>query len=354
MAGPTVIPDDLSDLDAEQIQSLRDELRLSRLLSDRLTIPSRPPHLPQFSGDSKGVRFSNFISAINSISRNNDESTIVHSIRKALTGSAADVISILSYEASKDEIISALETNFGDVSDVGSYWQEFYNATQHPKESLIEWRTRLHKIYLKTGNTTDSDVHLKTRLYHGLRDQKLRDQSRHVFDNSNIKEPDLMQYLRKLDTEKVKATSSLQNSASLQYSDELKELKKQVADLKKLLEESKKEKKPKSGERSDNKQSQRRQRFDQQDQHPNERENNHRRYSGNSYQYQQPQPTERHFQQNYGRSDNQTYYQRPPYRPSYYNQEHTNRSDDRNDNRQPRGRDDFPQPSSGQDSSNLN
>ena len=85
----------MSDLNAEQIQSLRDELRLSRLLSDRLTIPSRPPHLPQFSGDSKSVRFSNFISAINSVSRNNDESTIVHSIRKAQTGSAADVVSIL-------------------------------------------------------------------------------------------------------------------------------------------------------------------------------------------------------------------------------------------------------------------
>ena len=167
---------------------------------------TRVPYLPSYSGD-KGIDFKHYVSAIESISMSNNDAQVIQAIRKSVTGSAAQVIGILDYTTSKAEIVKQLQTNFGSITDTAASWQKFYAATQSTKESLVEWRTRVHQLYAKTENDSNNDLHLKTKLINGLQNQKLREQVFWKSEDITATEEDLFRLLRKL-TEKSSTAST--------------------------------------------------------------------------------------------------------------------------------------------------
>ena len=220
------LPEDLSTLTADQLLQVREELRLSRQVLQRQQVHQRLPFLPIFTGDTKGVDYSHFKSAIDSVQARYDETSLIQAIRKNTSGQAAKVLASLNYDTSRDDILNVLENSFGKVSDSATNWASFYEATQDSKESIVEWRTRLFTLYQKTGNQTDSDMHMKTRLYQGLRDQKLKEQALFKFEDSTVTEAELLRFLRRL-----KCPQGKTMSASAVQEDGIEKLKQQMAAL---------------------------------------------------------------------------------------------------------------------------
>ena len=183
----TPLPTDLGTLTADEQIRLREEVRLAREYRLQQQGQHRVPILPVFSGDSSGVDFSHFKSAIDSITTSNNDASVLQAIRKSTSGQAAKVLAALDYTTSKDDVIATLEASFGKICDTASCWAEFYAASQHHKESLIEWRTRLFMLHQKTGNTIDSDLQMKTRLYQGLRDSRMKDQALFKYEDSSVR-----------------------------------------------------------------------------------------------------------------------------------------------------------------------
>ena len=221
------------ELGAEQLAQLKEEVRLSRDGATRHGTLTRVPYLPSYSGD-KGIDFKHYESAIESISMSNNDAQVVQAIRKSVAGSAAQVIGSIDYTTSKAEIVKQLQTNFGSITDTATRWQKFYAATQSTKESLIEWRTRVHQLYAKTENDSNNDLHLKTKLINGLQNQKLREQVFWKSEDITATEEDLFRLLRKL-TEKSSTVSTNPSvkpiSAGESMKKEIESLRAQVASL---------------------------------------------------------------------------------------------------------------------------
>ena len=242
------------ELGAEQLAQLKEEVRLSRDGATRHGTVTRVPYLPSYSGD-KGIDFKHYVSAIESISMSNNDAQVIQAIRKSVTGSAAQVIGILDYTTSKAEIVKQLQTNFGSITDTAASWQKFYAATQSTKESLVEWRTRVHQLYAKTENDSNNDLHLKTKLINGLQNQKLREQVFWKSEDITATEEDLFRLLRKL-TEKSSTASTNPSvntiSAEESMKKEIESLRAQVASFTTKSEDTEKEKpKDKNGKRHD-------------------------------------------------------------------------------------------------------
>ena len=242
------------ELGAEQLAQLKEEVRLSRDGVTRHGTVTRVPYLPSYSGD-KGIDFKHYVSAIESISMSNNDAQVIQAIRKSVTGSAAQVIGILDYTTSKAKIVKQLQTNFGSITDTAASWQKFYAATQSTKESLVEWRTRVHQLYAKTENDSNNDLHLKTKLINGLQNQKLREQVFWKSEDITATEEDLIRLLRKL-TEKSSTASTNPSvntiSAEESMKKEIESLRAQVASFTTKSEATEKEKpKDKNGKRHD-------------------------------------------------------------------------------------------------------
>lgn len=245
------LPENLATLSPNELLRLREEICISREVRKRQGQQYRIPYLPTFSGDSTGVDFTHFQSAITSVQANYDDNTIIQAIRKSTSGQAAKVLASLDYSTSKFDIIKVLETNFGHITDSATSWANFYAATQQHKESLVEWRTRLFILYQKTGNTENTDLHMKTRLYQGLKDQKLKEQALFKFDDAAITESELLQFLRKIVQNQRHSSGASANV--IQADDKISKLEAQVASLTEKLKCMSTSEKPKKKEHPRNK-----------------------------------------------------------------------------------------------------
>ena len=249
MAHRIELPTQLQNISQEDSQRLLDEVRINRTIID--SQQNRSPYLPQFTGESKGCEFKLWKSAVNSIKTSYTTQSVIQSIRKSVQGNASKVLSNLPYDCTIEDILESLSTVYGEVTDSATSWQLFYSSKQGPKEDLCIWHTRLQSILYNIPDIdkASSDIHLKTRLFHGLYSTTLKEQSRHKFDDDSIKEAELLKYLRKLDTEKVVSKSMSSISTDSEFSDlqkqvaslssELKQLKTREAKLKKQKEDKK-------------------------------------------------------------------------------------------------------------------
>ena len=189
---------DWSALSPQEIIRLKEELRVTRELRGQPS-EGRLPYIPHFSGDD-GVKLDHYLSAIRSL-RGFSESAIAQAIRKSVKGTAARIIENVDYTTTKDELVDLLKTYFDDVAEKSSAWQIFYGATQAKTESLVEWRSRLLRLYNNTGSTMDDSI-LKSKLYDGLHSQRLRDLTAWKYEDDTATEADLFKLLRK-STERI-------------------------------------------------------------------------------------------------------------------------------------------------------
>lgn len=220
---------DWKALSEQELEQLKEEVRISRELRSKSNNSNRLPYLPAFNGET-GISFHHYLSAIKSVEATNSDITIVQAIRKTATGAAAKVLDGLDYSTNKSEIIQELQHNFAPVSDKSAAWQNFYAASQKPKESLVEWRTRVLMLYKETSTTPIDDAAIKNKLYVGLTSQRLKDLVAWKFEDPNCTEAELFNLLRKMSERAKDGTMS-----SIQCDDRTKELEKKVQELTALV-----------------------------------------------------------------------------------------------------------------------
>ena len=221
---------DFANLSATEITQIKTELQSTRDGYQNQGAGQRIPYLPNYSGDS-GIELQYYLSAIESVQLNHSPQQVAQAIRKTVTGTALKVISILDYSSSASDLVAELKKNFKKVTDTASAWQKFYSASQTSRESTIEWRTRVQDLYRKTGNTTDDDLHLKTKLYSGLHSTKLREHVLWKYDDDNTTEEQLYTVLRKLTDKTLPLMSAPMQSSEDTLRKEVEELRTQVTNL---------------------------------------------------------------------------------------------------------------------------
>lgn len=230
----------LSSLSDEQQARICEELRMSRaILQQQQPNSHRIPGIPTFSGEaSKGVDYHYWRRLVKGLQPTYADVSIIQSIRKSITGLAAQIIGTLEINCSLDDILNALDTAFDHIHDEESAQQKFYNAVQGPKASLVEWYTRLTTLWMHIPDRGTKHLQVKKRLWNGLRSSVTREASRAQFDNDDVKEVDFVKYLRRL-VEGDNAAPKVSVNA-VQVDSEVESLRKQVAALTTRLDEKEK------------------------------------------------------------------------------------------------------------------
>ena len=221
---------DFSNLNQDEYTQVKEELRLSRNILQNQNTGQRIPYLPTFSGDG-GIALEHYISAIEAVKPTHSSHLLAQAIRKSVTGTAAKVINILDYTTPLSELISELKKNFQKVTGIATAWQKFYSASQTSKESLTDWRTRVHYLYHMTENKSDTDAHLKTKLFTGLFNNKLKEILLFKYRDDNASEDDLYQLLRE-ESDKLSVISASVMSNEDTLTKKVDDLSKQLTALK--------------------------------------------------------------------------------------------------------------------------
>ena len=224
------LPSDKSKLTSEDYARLGEEVLQSR--REKQFSGQRLPYLPNFTGDG-GTDLELYISAIESVKSTHSSQQIAQAIRRSVNGTAAKVINLLDYSATTTELVAELKKNFQRVTDTATTWQKFYAASQTSRESIMDWHIRVQHLYKMTGNRSNTDSHLKTKLYTGLFDKNLKRDVLFKYDDDNATEEDLYKLLLKRESDKSSSSISAPVvSAEDNTKKELEDLRNQLAAFK--------------------------------------------------------------------------------------------------------------------------
>ena len=224
------LPSDKSKLTSEDYARLGEEVLQSR--REKQFSGQRLPYLPNFTGDG-GTYLELYISAIESVKSTHSSQQIAQAIRRSVNGTAAKVINLLDYSATTTELVAELKKNFQRVTDTATTWQKFYAASQTSRESIMDWYIRVQHLYKMTGNRSNTDSHLKTKLYTGLFDKNLKRDVLFKYDDDNATEEDLYKLLLKRESDKFSSSISAPvMSAEDNTKKELEDLRNQLAAFK--------------------------------------------------------------------------------------------------------------------------
>ncbi len=156
-------------------------------VTNTVTVTTRIPSLPIFSGTDKNESFETWRFELNCLlaEQQYSKEAITEAARKSLKGEAAKVARRTGTNTGINVIISKLSVVFGDVTEAEDMMAIFYNVKQKPKEDVALWSCRLEDIleqasHQKYIHPTDRLDKLKTRLYMGLK-EPLKGQSHHLY-----------------------------------------------------------------------------------------------------------------------------------------------------------------------------
>ena len=104
--------------------------------------------------------------------------SIAQAIRKSLTGQARSVLQAMGPKAKPEQMISHLESIFGNVASGEAVLQEFYTAEQGQDESTVDWGLRLENVQQRAieKNHVTGEKHeiLKSKFWRSLYNQDLK------------------------------------------------------------------------------------------------------------------------------------------------------------------------------------
>ena len=220
------ITGDVQDMSHDDKLRLLEEVRLSRELLKTQPNQARIPHIPSFNGEPKGYDYKYWKGSIEILRPTYSETSILQAIRKSLTGQPAQIVGNMGIDCSLNQVLAALDTAYDPVFDTASAWQDFYSAKQLPKESIVEWHTRLTRLWKMIPDHGDPKQHIKTKLWSGLYSENIKESSRHKYDDDIVSEREFVTYLRRLVDNR-----NQRSCATVVENTEVDELRTQVASL---------------------------------------------------------------------------------------------------------------------------
>ena len=116
------------------------------------------------------------------------EDLLKQHIRNSLKGSARSMLVPLGEGASVTAILNKLDGFYGNVSSSETLMQSFFTDYQKDNESIVDYGLRLEQVLsraIRSGHFDDvgKDAMLRTKFWSGLKNQQLKNSTRHLFDS---------------------------------------------------------------------------------------------------------------------------------------------------------------------------
>lgn len=165
--------------------------RFSSLQSDSMVYP-RVPRISTFTGSTtKGEAsgFEDWRFEVRCLMRDGtvNEDLILQGVRNSLKGEANRVAMHLGENATLGDIIVKLERTYGTVESGTTLLQQFYNCKQEETETIGAYSCRLEDVLNKAiargaVSMRQSDDMLRSKLWSGLKDERVRNATRYKLD----------------------------------------------------------------------------------------------------------------------------------------------------------------------------
>lgn len=211
--GPKVVHWSMQDRDQEESESYASAYQ------------GYVPRLPIFSGGEVKVgevSFQLWRSQVIGLMRNRSypDHILLQAISRSVRGVAADVLLHLGDNVSLVQVVEKYDVVFGNVLSPETLIEQFCTAKQKGGESVSLWSCRLEDLKMKIvgGPFTEEVLYemLRTKFWTGLRDEYLRNATRHHFD-SHLCYDELLVRVRAAEIEKSEVhVSVVQASSSME------------------------------------------------------------------------------------------------------------------------------------------
>jgi len=153
---------------------------------------SQFPRLSNFHGDGKGgISYELWKYELQClISENRSDSVVLQSVRTSLKGEAGKVIMRLGATATVDNILSKMDSIYGDVDKTEMVLGKFYSARQQPDEDVSSWGCRLEDLLSLAINKgqvhlSDTDGMLRSMFWNGMQ-QYLKSITGHLYEGIHV------------------------------------------------------------------------------------------------------------------------------------------------------------------------
>ena len=169
------------------------------------------PKIPFFSGDSppqKGdITYNEWRFEISCLISDSEmlPSVILQALRRSLRGTARKMLIPLGEKATVKDILTKLDSLFGDVTTKGMVMQEFFNCVQGADESVTAFGCRLESLLqtaIDSGNLSQEAKNdlLRHKFWTSLQSERLKSQTRHKYDTIKNYD-DLLREIRMVEKE---------------------------------------------------------------------------------------------------------------------------------------------------------
>ena len=159
-------------------------------MQDAQIVIQEQPKLSSFSGEKgKDTTFARWRYDVNCLVASQfSEATILQAIRKSVKTPAADIVRHLGEMATVEEILTKLHSMYGSVLSGESVLQKFYSEPQEATESCAKWAARIEELCFlaiekKAIDSSAMAEMLKSRFCKGLRDDRIKNATCHIFGN---------------------------------------------------------------------------------------------------------------------------------------------------------------------------
>jgi len=155
-------------------------------------VPHNPPlmlkpSVPKFSDP---AQFTEWKIEIESMIRSKiyQKDILKQCVRNAISGKPRKVLATLKATATLENILSTMESNFGDVKSGQSIMEEFYQARQNKDEDITSWGIRIEEMIqraLEKGEIQENKKEeiLRTKYWKYLRNSELKNATRVFYEN---------------------------------------------------------------------------------------------------------------------------------------------------------------------------
>ena len=185
--------------------------------STSILLPNMPPvnypKLPSFSGgdtQQKGeVSYDVWSFEVRCLESSGEypDHMIMQSMRNSLKGTARSMLVTLGKDATIQDMLTKLDGFYGNVSTSEILMQSFYSDCQKDDESIVAYGSRIEDTLVKAIGTgkmnvdrTAKDAMLRSKFWTGIRNQELKNSSRHHYD-SGVDFQTLLREIRKIEQE---------------------------------------------------------------------------------------------------------------------------------------------------------
>ncbi|KAH3825937.1 hypothetical protein DPMN_127824 [Dreissena polymorpha] len=177
----------------------RNKPQISKISESKQTFMIKP-NIPKFTEPSNFPEWKIEIQSMLSSNIYHKE-LLRQAIRNAISGKPRKILAALKPTATSEEILEALESNYGDIKSGECIMEEYYKAKQEKEEDISAWGIRLEELVQKAIDRGEIQTHrreqmLRTRFWKYLRNKELKNATR-IFYESNIPFEDLRKKMRR-------------------------------------------------------------------------------------------------------------------------------------------------------------